>query len=85
MKRIENLCQYRRHLDAVVITIPASFDTIQSNATKEAGIQAGFKQVVLLQEPIAVSLAYANMKKEREMKDGNGLFMIWVVELLMLP
>lgn len=60
-------------LDAVVITIPASFDTIQSNATKEAGIQAGFKQVVLLQEPIAASLAYANMKKEREMKDGQWL------------
>lgn len=60
-------------LDAVVITIPASFDTIQSNATKEAGIQAGFKQVVLLQEPIAASLAYANMKKEREMKEGQWL------------
>jgi molecular chaperone DnaK len=60
-------------LDAVVITIPASFDTIQSNATKEAGIQAGFKQVVLLQEPIAASLAYANMRKEREMKDGQWL------------
>jgi molecular chaperone DnaK (HSP70) len=40
---------------------------------KEAEIQAGFKQVVLLQEPIAASLAYANMKKEREMKDGQWL------------
>lgn len=60
-------------LDAVVITIPASFDTIQSLATKEAGIQAGFKQVILLQEPIAASLAYANMKKEKEMKDGQWL------------
>jgi molecular chaperone DnaK len=60
-------------LDSVVITIPASFDTIQSNATKEAGIQAGFKQVVLLQEPIAASLAYANMKKEKEIKDGQWL------------
>jgi molecular chaperone DnaK len=26
-----------------------------------------------LQEPIAASLAYANMKKEREMKDGQWL------------
>ena len=33
---------------------------VQSNATKEAGHAAGFKQVVLLQEPIAASLAYAN-------------------------
>ena len=60
-------------LDSAVITIPASFDTIQSNATKEAGFQAGFKQVVLLQEPIAASLAYANMKKSTEMKDGQWL------------
>jgi len=60
-------------LDAAVITIPAAFDTIQSNATKEAGMQAGFKQVVLLQEPIAASLAYANMKKARELNDGQWL------------
>jgi molecular chaperone DnaK len=49
-------------LDAAVITIPASFDTIQSNATKEAGKLAGFNEIVLLQEPIAASLAYANAK-----------------------
>lgn len=46
--------------EAVVITIPASFDTIQSNATKKAGYEAGFAEVVLLQEPIAACLAYAN-------------------------
>ncbi len=45
---------------SVVITIPASFNTIQSNATKQAGYEAGFKEVVLLQEPIAASLAFAN-------------------------
>ncbi|MFC4634859.1 Hsp70 family protein [Dokdonia ponticola] len=47
-------------IDSVVITIPASFDTIQSNATKKAGYLAGFKEVVLLQEPIAACLAFAN-------------------------
>lgn len=47
-------------VDSVVITIPASFDTLQSNATKEAGFKAGFKEVVLLQEPIAACLCYAN-------------------------
>lgn len=46
--------------EAVVITIPASFDTLQSNATKQAGYQAGFNQVILLQEPVAACLAYAN-------------------------
>lgn len=73
LKELKTFVNTGDTLDAIVITIPASFDTIQSNATKEAGIQAGFKQVVLLQEPIAASLAYANMKKEREMKDGQWL------------
>jgi molecular chaperone DnaK len=73
LKELKTFVNTGDAFDAVVITIPASFDTIQSNATKEAGIQAGFKQVVLLQEPIAASLAYANMKKEREMNDGQWL------------
>ncbi|MBD3581628.1 Hsp70 family protein [Flavobacterium selenitireducens] len=47
-------------LSSIAITIPASFDTIQSNATKKAGYEAGFGEVVLLQEPIAACLAYSN-------------------------
>lgn len=70
LKTFVNTCD---NLESVVITIPASFDLIQSNATKEAGYQAGFKQVVLLQEPIAASLAYANMKKSKELTDGQWL------------
>lgn len=73
LKELKTFVNTGDTLDAVVITIPASFDHIQSNATKEAGFQAGFKQVVLLQEPIAASLAYANMKKEREMQEGQWL------------
>ena len=73
LKELKTFVNTGDTLDAVVITIPASFDTIQSNATKEAGMQAGFKQVVLLQEPIAASLAYANMKKEKEMQEGQWL------------
>ena len=60
-------------VDAAVITIPASFGIIQSNATKEAGQLAGFKQVILLQEPIAASLAYANKHKENKMENGKWL------------
>ena len=73
LKELKTFVNTGETMDAAVITIPASFDTIQSNATKESGFQAGFKQVVLLQEPIAASLAYANMKKEREMKAGQWL------------
>lgn len=73
LKELKTFVQTGDSLDAAVITIPASFDTIQSNATKSAGEQAGFKQVILLQEPIAASLAYANKVKEKELKDGQWL------------
>lgn len=61
--------------ESVVITIPASFDTIQSNATKTAGLEAGFKEVVLLQEPIAASLAYINKKEAT--KDTNSKWIVY--------
>jgi molecular chaperone DnaK len=73
LKELKTFVPTGTDLNSAVITIPASFDTIQSNATKEAGIQAGFRQVILLQEPIAASLAYANKKKEKELKDGQWL------------
>ncbi len=57
---------------SVVITIPASFDTVQSNATKQAGLDAGFKEVLLLQEPIAASLAFVN-KGNEDIKNGKWL------------
>lgn len=59
---------------SAVITIPASFDTVQSNATKEAGMQAGFEEVVLLQEPIAACLAVFN---QQHVEDENGKWLIY--------
>lgn len=43
---------------SAVITIPAAFSTLQSEATKRAGNIAGFEHTVLLQEPIAAAVAY---------------------------
>ena len=54
------------HLDASVITVPAYFSTVQSEATKRAGVLAGFKQVVLLQEPIAAAIAYGFSNQQNE-------------------
>jgi molecular chaperone DnaK len=62
LKELKTFVHTGEKVEAAVITIPASFDTVQSNATKEAGLAAGFRQVILLQEPIAASLAYANKK-----------------------
>lgn len=59
--------------EAVVVTIPASFDTLQSNATMEAGKRAGFGHVTLLQEPIAASLAYVNQVEKEAGEAGQWL------------
>jgi len=76
--------------ESVVITIPACFDMVQSNATKEAGYAAGFKQVILLQEPIAASLAYANKERNIDLKNsqwivydlGGGTFDVALVRIV---
>jgi molecular chaperone DnaK len=73
LKELKTFVQSGEEVDAAVITIPASFDTLQSNATKEAGLQAGFKSVVLLQEPIAASLAYANKERNVDLKNSQWL------------
>jgi molecular chaperone DnaK len=54
---------------AAVITVPAHFDTVQNEATKKAGLLAGFDHVVLIQEPIAAAIAYGF----KEQKDSTWL------------
>lgn len=73
LKELKHFVYNKEKLRSAVITIPAAFDTVQSNATKEAGLQAGFEEVILLQEPIAASLAYAN-KAKLELEDNK-----WIV------
>lgn len=90
LKELKAFVHTGEEVDAAVITIPASFDTVQSNATKEAGAQAGFKTVVLLQEPIAASLAYANKDKSSDLKNsqwlvydlGGGTFDVALVKIV---
>lgn len=72
LKELRNFVRSNDSLHSVVVTIPASFDTVQSNATRQAGIEAGFTEVVLLQEPIAASLAFAN-KGNSLGKEGKWL------------
>ena len=51
---------------AVVITVPAALSILHSEATKRAGNLAGFKYVVLLQEPIAAAISYGFMNANDE-------------------
>jgi molecular chaperone DnaK len=90
LKELKQFVHTGEQVDAAVITIPASFDTVQSNATKEAGTLAGFKSVVLLQEPIAASLAYANKDRSVELRNsqwivydlGGGTFDVALVRII---
>ena len=90
LKELKEFNHTGETLSASVITIPASFDTIQSNATKEAGNLAGIEEVILLQEPIAASLAYANKDKSDDLKNsqwivydlGGGTFDVALVKVV---
>lgn len=90
LKELKNFVHSGEAVEAAAITIPASFDTVQSNATKEAGLAAGFKQVILLQEPIAASLAYANREKDVDLRNsqwmvydlGGGTFDVALVRIV---
>lgn len=90
LKELKGFVHSGEAVEAAVITIPASFDTVQSNATKDAGISAGFKHVVLLQEPIAASLAYANKEKSDDLRNsqwivydlGGGTFDVALVKIV---
>ena len=88
LKELKNFVQDDDNINQVVITIPASFDTVQSNATKKAGHDSGFTNVVLLQEPIAACLAFANAHKEIDKKGkwlvydlGGGTFDVAIVSI----
>lgn len=59
-------------IEGTVITVPAAFDQMQSEATLRAARLAGLDRVALLQEPVAASMAsIANSAAP------NGLFLIY--------
>ena len=55
-----------KRMEDVVITVPAAFKTLQSEATNKAGKIAGFNNVILLQEPIAAAVAYGVRPKTKD-------------------
>ena len=73
LKELKGFVQSGSQINAAVITVPASFEFPQINATREAGYLAGFEQVITLPEPIAASLAYANKHKENDLENGQWL------------
>ncbi|MCC6743893.1 MAG: molecular chaperone DnaK [Acidobacteria bacterium] len=68
-----------------IITVPAYFDDIQRQATKDAGKIAGLNVQRIINEPTAAALAYGLGKKETEKVAvfdlGGGTFDISVLEM----
>jgi len=58
------------NISSIVITVPAKFLNPQNEATMKAAKLAGFKQIRLLQEPVAAAIAYGMTSK---VKDGYFL------------
>ena len=59
-------------ITGVVVTIPAAFNQMQSEATLQAARAAGLNHVALLQEPVAAALAAMAGAQDR-----NGIFLVY--------
>ncbi|MBQ3291861.1 MAG: Hsp70 family protein [Mogibacterium sp.] len=68
LRQLRNDAETRlnRKIENVVITVPAAFKTLQSEATNKAGKLAGFQNIILLQEPIAAAVAYGAKPDSRD-------------------
>ena len=54
------------NISSIVITVPAKFLNPQKEATIQAAKLAGFKQIELLQEPVAAATAYGLTAKDKD-------------------
>ncbi|MCR9222342.1 MAG: Hsp70 family protein [Alphaproteobacteria bacterium] len=59
-------------IDGAVITIPAAFNQMQSEATIDAAREAGLERVSLLQEPVAAAMASIAHSRQKD-----GVFLIY--------
>jgi molecular chaperone DnaK len=72
-------------ISEAIITVPAYFDDIQRQATKDAGKIAGLNVQRIINEPTAAALAYGLGKRQREKVAvydlGGGTFDISILEI----
>jgi molecular chaperone DnaK len=68
-----------------VITVPANFNPTQISAVKEAGEEAGFTEIRIQKEPVAVGIAYALEEAENKIilvyDFGGGTFDVSLLEI----
>lgn len=69
-----------------VVTVPANFNQVEVEATKNAALTAGFEDVVILKEPTAAAIAYgldSQVNHKILVYDfGGGTFDVSIIEAL---
>lgn len=65
LKKLKSYVQ-DEEANAVVITVPTKFLDVQLIAVRKAGQLAGFKQIELIQEPIASVISYGHVSKSKK-------------------
>lgn len=75
---------YKMKISKAVITVPATFNLVEIENTKKAGLNAGFKKVHIEKEPTAAAIAYnvdANSDSSTFVYDfGGGTFDVSIIK-----
>ena len=73
------------YVNKAVITVPQKFSPIQRNEIKEAGLEAGFTDIILKTEPVAAAIAYGmEQKKDQTLlvyDFGGGTFDVTILQI----
>ena len=86
LKKIKSVSEIilQTNITQAVITVPAYFDEVQRQATKQAAILAGLEVVRMINEPTAAAIAYGiDQKKQGKVAVfdfGGGTFDISILE-----
>jgi len=74
----------KQSVTKAVITVPATFNIVEIENTKKAGLEAGFKDIHIEKEPIAAAIAYNIDAKDNSSTFiydfGGGTFDVSVIE-----
>ncbi|MDR2292096.1 MAG: Hsp70 family protein [Prevotellaceae bacterium] len=70
LKRLKSLVQ--ENISSIIITVPAKFNNQQKEDTMKAAKLAGFRQVQLLQEPVAAATAFGLGSQSK-----NGFWLVF--------
>lgn len=72
------------YVSRAVITVPANFSNVEIEATKNAGLEAGFSEIKIIKEPTAAAIAYGFEEQEPQTilvyDFGGGTFDVSIIE-----